>query len=108
MKIRGIPVDILCNMELTYRNYVTRERGEKVLYVHILKAIYGLLVSAILFYNKFRASLEKVGFECNPYDPCIANKIVNGKQMTIVWHVDDLKSSHVDPRVNDLFVSWLN
>jgi hypothetical protein len=35
----------------------------------------------------------------NPYDFCVANKIINGKQCTVVWHVDDLKVSHVDPAV---------
>jgi hypothetical protein len=34
------------------------------------------------------------GFELNPYDPCVANKMVKGTQMTVVWHVDDLKVSH--------------
>ena len=29
----------------------------------------------------------------------MANKDINGKQCTIVWHVDDLKISHVDPNV---------
>ena len=33
----------------------------------------------------------------NPYDPCVANMMVKGKQMTVVWHVDDLKLSHADP-----------
>ena len=33
----------------------------------------------------------------NPYDQCIANKEVNGSQMTIVWHVDDLKVSNKNP-----------
>jgi hypothetical protein len=36
-----------------------------------------------------------MGFEINSYDPCIANKMVNGMQMTIRWHVDDLMMSHV-------------
>ena len=27
------------------------------------------------------------------------NKIVYDKQCTIIWHVDDLKTSHVDPAV---------
>ena len=35
-----------------------------------------------------------MGFEVNPYDPCVANKMVNGSQMTKCWHVDDLKVSH--------------
>ena len=29
------------------------------------------------------------------------------KQHTITWHVDDLKSSHVDPKVKDEFHKWL-
>ena len=33
--------------------------------------------------------------------------MINGKQHTISWHVDDLKSSHVDPKVNDDFHKWL-
>jgi hypothetical protein len=36
-----------------------------------------------------------MGFEINPYDPCVANKMVNGTQMTIRWHVDDLMISHL-------------
>ena len=36
------------------------------------------------------------GFTVNPYDPCVANKMINGKQMTETWHVDDLKISHMD------------
>ena len=40
-----------------------------------------------------------MGFVINPYDLCTANKNINGKQCTIVWHVDDLKILHVDPNV---------
>ena len=43
----------------------------------------------------------------NPYDPCVANKMVHGRQMTIMWHVDDVKSSHVNTKVNDSFKEWL-
>ena len=52
--------------------------------------------------------ITTIGFKINPYDPCVANRIVNRKQHTITWHVDDLKSSHVDPKVNDEFLKWLN
>ena len=40
-----------------------------------------------------------MGFELNPYDKCIANKIINDNQCTIVWYVDDAKISHVDESV---------
>jgi len=40
-----------------------------------------------------------MGFTLNPYDPCIANKLVNGKQCTVSWHVNDNKISHIDASV---------
>jgi len=43
--------------------------------------------------------LQEWGFEINPYDWCVANKTINGKQCTFLWHVDDLKMSHVDTDV---------
>ena len=39
----------------------------------------------------------------NPYDPCVANKIINCTQITICWHVDDLKVSHKDEDVVTAF-----
>ena len=61
----------------------------------------------MLFYRKLVKALIGYGFELNPYDPCVANKMVNGKQLTICWHVDDVKSSHVDPEINDQFLAWV-
>ena len=37
-----------------------------------------------------------MGFIINTYDPCVANKMVKGKQFTVVWHVDDPKLSYED------------
>jgi len=48
-----------------------------------------------------------MGFEINPYDKCIANKMINGKQCTIVWYVDDNKISHVDENVIDDIIEVL-
>ena len=53
--------------------------------------------AALLFYKKLVEVLTACGFELNPYDPCLANKIINGKQCIILWHVADLKISHEDP-----------
>ncbi len=54
-----------------------------------------MMKSALLFYRKLVLELKKMGFEINPYDPCVANKMVNGTQMMIRWQVDDLMMSHV-------------
>jgi Reverse transcriptase (RNA-dependent DNA polymerase) len=98
MKIRGSLVDILVSMDpTTYNEYVTQEGNHKVLYVQLLKAVYGTLQAALLFYKKLKKDLESIGFKINPYDPCVANRTVKGKQHTVTWHVDNLKSSHEDP-----------
>jgi hypothetical protein len=47
------------------------------------------------FWEDLSGKLIKCGYTLNPYDQCVANKSINGYQMTIVWHVDDLKMSHV-------------
>ena len=67
-----------------------------------------MLEASLLWYNKFRKDLEEEGFGFNPYDPCVANKIVNGIQFTIRFHVDNLMSSHVDPDVNTKSLEFLN
>jgi hypothetical protein len=87
-----------------YRKYITVDKkGTAILYVKMQKALYGLLRSALLFYKKLLADLESDGFVLNPYDPCVANKVVDGKQMTVCWHVDDLKVSHPDPAQVTIF-----
>jgi hypothetical protein len=73
-----------------------------------LKAIYGMLEAALLWYKTFRKDLEDNGFIFNLYDPCVANKKVQGSQQTIVFHVDNLKSSHKSKLVNNKFKKWLN
>ena len=56
----------------------------------------GLLHSALLLYRNLVKDLETYGFQINPYDQCVANKMINYKQMTVVLHIDYLKLSHVD------------
>ena len=60
-----------------------------------------------MYYKKFTNSLKSKSFEMNPYDPCVWNKMVNGEQLTIGFHVDDCKLSHRDPKVLDETIEWL-
>ena len=97
--IRDGFVDILCEINLEYREHVRVVNGRKVLYVKFLRAIYGCIESAMLWYNLYVNTLKDMGFELDPYDRCTANKLINDKQCTVVFHVDDNKLSHVDPNV---------
>ena len=109
MKITGMLVDMLIEIDPEkYASAVVLENKKKVLYVQVLKAIYGMLEAALLWYKKFRKDLEKIGFKFNPYDPCVANRMIKGSQQTVLFHVDDLKSSHKLKSVNDEFEKWLN
>ena len=40
--------------------------------------------------------MESQGFELNLYDPCVVNKMVNGKQIMIVYQVDYLNILYVE------------
>ena len=109
MKTRGAMADMLIQMEPeNCVPHVSMEKGQKVLHAHVRKAICGMLQSALLFYKKLRKDLEKNGFEVNPCDPCVANEMINGKQMTVSWHVDDLKASHADGKALEDFAKWIN
>ena len=109
IRIRGVLVDMLVDIAPdVYKEYVTKDKkGNSQLIVQCQNAIYGTMTASLLYYKKFRKSLESIGFEFNPYDPCVANKMVNGKQMTICFHVDDCKLSHVDSKENDKMIAWL-
>ena len=109
MKITGVLVDLLVQMSpKVYGPFVVFENGKKVLYVQVLRALYGMLVAALLWYKQFRGDLEEVKFKFNRYDPCVANRMIRGSQHTIRFHVDDLMASHMNSRVNDVFGEWLN
>ena len=70
----------------------------------MLKALYGILVSLILYYKKFREDIEGIGFQVNPYDICVANQIKSVNQQTVTNIVDYLKYRNVVPKINDKFV----
>ena len=50
-----------------HKKYVTINRkGELVLYVEALNALYGIMKAALLFYIKFVENLQSIGFQLNP------------------------------------------
>jgi hypothetical protein len=94
--------------EVNRKYLFVNKKGEIVLYVKLLNALYGILKAVLLFYKKLIKDLMGIGFNLNPYDPCVANKIVsNGKQMTLCWHIDDMKASHFEKSKVDNMIKWL-
>jgi hypothetical protein len=87
---------------------VVIEGKEKVIYVELLKALYGTLRAARLFWEKLTGKLVDWGFTPNKYDGCVYNKMVNGKQITVVFHVDNVKLSCVDSTTVDWLIEQLD
>ena len=67
-----------------YRYYVIHKKGCLIQYVQLQKAINGVLKSVLLVYKKLLDDMEKIELKLNSYDPCKANKMVDGHQMMIV------------------------
>ena len=108
LRVTGGSVDALLNVNnKKYQPYVVYEKNRKVLYLKLRKAMYGCLKAALLWYELFSNTLKEEGFKLNPYEPCVANKMVKGKQLTVVWYVDDLKVSHVSSEVVDETLEFL-
>ena len=105
----GVMVDLLLEIDREmYEPYVVYEGNQKVMYVELLKALYGTLRAAQLFWKKLSTFLLKCGFEANPYDPCVMNKMIEGQQCTVAWHVDDMKLSHKQTKVVDNVIEMLD
>ena len=105
VKFDGELIDLICQVDPSLTKFVAMEKGKRVLYTKLNKALYGTLQASRLFWERLSAFLiEDNGFERNPYDFCVVNKLVNGKQLTVVWYVDDLKVLHADSTVVDVMI----
>jgi hypothetical protein len=89
VKMDGELAELMCELDPSYK---VDENG--ALYLKCLKALYGHIEAARLFYNDLNETLTmKLGFRRNQYDPCIYNKKTANGVITIRTHVDDLKAS---------------
>jgi hypothetical protein len=101
IRITGVIVDWLAKVApKVYASYVAmNSKGINSLLIECYNVIYGTMVAGLLYYRKFSRSLKNRGFTVNPYDPCVWNRVIIGKRMTICFHVNDCKISHLDPKV---------
>ena len=101
-------VDIMCEVNPEHKKNVDVVNGVKVLYLRLLKDLYGCVESALLWYDIYSKTLKPQVFLINPYDRCIANSTIQDKQCTIAWYVDDNKVSQVDEEVNTKVVEIIS
>ena len=79
-RLLGAIVDILCEIPpYGYKPYATiNKNNNKTPIFQCLNALYETRIVSLFFYPKFSGILESIKFKINPYDPCVANKTVNG------------------------------
>ena len=65
------------------------------------------MVARLICYRNFTKSLTDVGFKINPYDPYVDNKMIDGQQMTICYHLEDCKLSYRRSKFNYWLINFL-
>ena len=68
IRFEGAMVEMICQIKPEYQKLIRRTKKRnggvrKVLVGKVTKAIYGTLIGAVLFYNKLKGVLIKIGFE---------------------------------------------
>jgi hypothetical protein len=91
-----------------YTKCLSKENRKDIMYVQLAKALHGTLQAAMLFWKDLTGYLLMLGFILNPYNNCVANKIIDSTQCTTLWHVDDLKITHIKQEVIEDLVQVLN
>jgi hypothetical protein len=89
VKMTGELAQIMCEIDSSLK-----VNDEGILYLKCVKALYGHIEAAQLFYDDLNEKIQKdMNFRQNQYDPCVYNKKVGENIMTIRIHVDNLKVS---------------
>ena len=68
LKLRGHFVDIMCDINKEYSQYVRYEQGKIVPYLKVLREIYGFIELALQWYNLYTQTIKSEGYILNEYD----------------------------------------
>ena len=105
MRLDKIMTTILVKIDPKFAEFVT-EDGSSV--VQLDKALYGCVEAAHLWYLMLREKLEAYGFEANPAEPCVFNKLnASGVQISLTLHVDDLLTTCTSETEIEIFLAYL-
>ena len=95
MRINNALSNIIVNLYPDYATYI--DNG--VLYVKLLRALYGLPQSGQIWYNHLINIFKSEGYTVSEEDPCVCTKSIGNSYMTLGVHGDDVLFSHEDERV---------
>ena len=109
MKLEGGILDLLTKLDpKMYRKYVTNEKVRTILYMGLLKSLYGTLQVA-LFLEILTPILQDWGYEVSPIQlVCCEQDSWWGGVMAVVWNVDDLKIFHKNRDIVSAIINQLS
>lgn len=91
-----------------YRPHICREKGIIVIYAELQRAFHGILKTALWFLKEVLSEITELCFVVNPYDHCVANRMMNGHRQIGSWHVDYFLVTHMDAKVHEEFAAWFD
>ena len=79
---RGTLICVLLEISTeVYKPYVIKDNKVKNIFILLYPNVtYRKMVASMMYYWKLWKELLSDEFKMNPYDPCVANHMVNGKQ----------------------------
>jgi hypothetical protein len=81
-----------------------KKGADRVLYVELLKTLYGTLRAARLSWERLSQQWVARGLTLNPLCSCVANTTISWEQGTMVCHVKYLKFSYIETLMVDCFI----
>jgi hypothetical protein len=104
IKMGNVEAAVITAIDPKYKKFVNEDG---TLLLRLLRALYGCIESARLWYQELAKALEEEGFKANDVEPCVFNKTINGLQITVVVYVDDLLIASQSAKDVDEFLNML-
>jgi len=99
---------VLCEREPLFRPFLhTNKHGQGRVLVQLLKAQYGCVESARLWYEHISKALIEQEFQINPFDKCIFQKQTGDSWTYITLYVDDLMIASDEVKLVDEVITKL-
>ena len=96
---------VLASLDPSYTPFLRKDGS---VCVRLVKALYGTVEAALLWYKLITKVLVDHGFVPNPYDKCILNKTLpSGDILTVALYVDDLLVTCKRPEPIDELKAYL-
>jgi hypothetical protein len=112
MRLNNLEAELLCTLEPSYSPY---KRRDGTIVVQLMKALYGCIESARLWYEDLTRFFKSLGFVPNTIDNCVLNKYyeADNTQLTLMIHVDDIiftckNITYIDEVINQLQLKFVD